>query len=191
MSTTPTDYYVSAYSGEEIDAAIAAMGSLSGVNVRADVAQDLTADQQAQARSNIGAASGLESADYPGCYYNVLTGGAVEWINPPMVLGTEYRTAERCLDKPVYKARAKIDELTVGNQTAVQTTMDSTCQLIDCKVIQIKTDGSRTTLPSFEDDGLSARWWMRASGELVVYASSLMSSGVSVIAEIAYTKTTD
>lgn len=102
MSTTPTDYYVSAYSGEEIDAAIAAMDNLSGVNVRADVAQDLTTEQQAQARSNIRAAPGIESTDYPGCYYNVLTGGVVEWINPPMVLGTEYRTAERYLGSPVY-----------------------------------------------------------------------------------------
>mgnify|MGYP005977157159 CR=1 FL=1 len=48
----PDDYYVSQYSGEEIDAGITAAGKA----VRYDLAQSLTAAQQTQARGNIGAA---------------------------------------------------------------------------------------------------------------------------------------
>lgn len=44
---------------------------------------------------------GSESADYPGCYCRTV-GGETEWLNPPMELGVEYRTAERWLGKPVY-----------------------------------------------------------------------------------------
>ncbi len=42
-----------------------------------------------------------ESADYPGCYYRMVD-GVHEWINPPMVIGVEYRTTERYNGKPVY-----------------------------------------------------------------------------------------
>ena len=43
----------------------------------------------------------VESTDYPGCYYRMVD-GVVEWINPPMSLGVEYRTTERYTGKPVY-----------------------------------------------------------------------------------------
>ena len=45
-------------------------------------------------------AAGIESADYPGCYYRMV-GGVVEWLNPPMILDIEYRTKERYKGKPV------------------------------------------------------------------------------------------
>lgn len=51
----PESYYVSQYSGEEIDALLGKAGSATGA-VRYDLAQSLTAAQQTQARENIGAA---------------------------------------------------------------------------------------------------------------------------------------
>lgn len=88
----PNDYYVSQYSGEEIDERLTAAHNA----VRYDAAQTLTDAQKTQARNNISAMQGIESTDHPGCYY-VLNGSAVEWINPPMQLGVEYRTTERYL----------------------------------------------------------------------------------------------
>lgn len=41
-----------------------------------------------------------ESTEYPGCYYRTVD-GVTEWLNPPMVVGTEYRTVERFKNKPV------------------------------------------------------------------------------------------
>lgn len=49
----PDDYYVSQYSGEEIDALLSGAGAGT---VRYDAAQSLTDAQKAQARTNIGAA---------------------------------------------------------------------------------------------------------------------------------------
>lgn len=91
------DYYMSDYSGEEIDERLTAAHNA----VRYDAAQTLTSEQKAQARNNISAMQGIESTDHPGCNY-VLNGSTVEWVNPPMQLGVEYRTTERYLGKPVY-----------------------------------------------------------------------------------------
>lgn len=49
----PDDYYVSQYSGEEIDALL---GGAGAGTVRYDAAQSLTDEQKARARSNIGSA---------------------------------------------------------------------------------------------------------------------------------------
>lgn len=42
-----------------------------------------------------------EDATYAGCYYYETTDG-MEWVNPPMLVGVEYRTTERYDGKPVY-----------------------------------------------------------------------------------------
>ena len=46
-------------------------------------------------------AAGIESDAFPGCYYRIVN-GETEWINPPMAVGEEYRTAERYNGKAVY-----------------------------------------------------------------------------------------
>lgn len=43
----------------------------------------------------------IESSDNPECYYKIVD-GEKEWLNPPMVLGVEYRTTERWNGKAVY-----------------------------------------------------------------------------------------
>lgn len=93
----PDDYYVSKYSGEEIDALLGGAGKGT---VRYDAAQTITDAQKTQARNNISAMQGIESTDHPGCYY-VLNGSTVEWINPPMN-GDKY-TAHRMINR--YKAQ--------------------------------------------------------------------------------------
>ena len=49
----------------------------------------------------IGAEPAIESDEHSGCYYRMVNGKR-EWINPPMVIGTEYRTTERWNGKPVF-----------------------------------------------------------------------------------------
>lgn len=44
----------------------------------------------------------IESEEHPGCYYHTVD-GAIEWINPPLVPGVEYRTTEKYNGKPVYR----------------------------------------------------------------------------------------
>ena len=44
----------------------------------------------------------IEDTTYSGCFYRLLTGDVKEWLNPPLIVGTEYRTKERYNGKPVY-----------------------------------------------------------------------------------------
>ena len=45
-----------------------------------------------------------QSSTYPDCRYRTAADGETEWINPPMIPSTEYRTTERWNGKPVYTA---------------------------------------------------------------------------------------
>ena len=63
--------------------------------------QPAQVDQLEHTAQQIDDGIGFESTDYPGCYYRMV-GSVVEWFNPPMLLGVEYRTTERYLGKPVY-----------------------------------------------------------------------------------------
>lgn len=69
-----------------------------------------SADAAATGLALAGKAPAVESADYPGCYYRTVN-GAVEWLNPPMVLGVEYRTTERYDGHPVYIKRVDCGEM--------------------------------------------------------------------------------
>jgi hypothetical protein len=58
------------------------------------------------ARVNLGVAPAIKNDAYPGCFYRMVD-GEVEWINPPISVGTERRTTERYMDghgvwQPVY-----------------------------------------------------------------------------------------
>lgn len=45
-----------------------------------------------------------EDTEYPGCFYREVD-GEKEWLNPPMVSNTAYRTVERYDGKPVWVGR--------------------------------------------------------------------------------------
>lgn len=167
----PDDYYVSQYSGEEIDERLTAAYNA----VRYDAAQTLTDAQKAQARGNINAAPGgfglgdrlpknVESWDdatangfYNGpapsgfglgslwgftsnladgyitqTMYTDRGNGCVairfrlnnvwqplEWVNPPLELGVEYRTTERYLGKPVYVKAVECGTIPINSVKAV------------------------------------------------------------------------
>lgn len=59
------------------------------------------ADTLEKAQKNLQIHPAIESTDYPGCYYRTV-GDEREWVNPPMVVGEEFRTAERFCGVPVY-----------------------------------------------------------------------------------------
>ena len=63
--------------------------------------QPAQVDQLDHTAQEIDDGIGFESTEYPGCYYRMVS-GVVEWVNPPILPGVEYRTTERYLGKPVY-----------------------------------------------------------------------------------------
>ena len=72
--------------------------------------QPTQVDQLDHTAQEIDDGIGFESTDYPGCYYRTVD-GVTEWVNPPMVIGDEYRTTERHLGKPVYVMAVDFKEL--------------------------------------------------------------------------------
>lgn len=58
-----------------------------------------------------------ESAEHPGCYFRMV-GEEAEWLNSPMVLGVEYRTAERWEESPVYTMLVNLGAASNGKTVA-------------------------------------------------------------------------
>ena len=85
-------------------------------------------------------AAGIESIDYPGCYYRMV-GGVVEWFNPPMLIGKEYRTTERHLGKPVYVKLVNFGALPNATTKDVDTGISSAYSIIDRAVYSINPGG--------------------------------------------------
>lgn len=56
----------------------------------------------------------VEDTVYSGCYYHMV-GDEKEWINPPMIVGPEYRTTERFQNNVVYKTLIRITSDTINN----------------------------------------------------------------------------
>lgn len=96
-------------------------------------------EHTAQQIDDIVNAAGIESTDYPGCYYRMV-GGVVEWLNSPMILGVEYRTTERHQGKPVYAKRILCESMPAGagyidiapSNTEVPNALISTAIVIRC-----------------------------------------------------------
>ena len=86
------------------------------------------------------------NASYPGCFYRAVD-GVTEWINPPMIMGVEYRTTERWQGRPVYALGFTIGRLEAG--TTIIKYADSTSDVIRNinirQPIEIKLYGNGTT----------------------------------------------
>lgn len=257
----PESYYVSQYSGEEIDDLLGKVGSATGA-VRYDAAQTLTDEQKAQARGNIAAAPdglGLGANGYPyayttvtgdtvnslsrsglywfvdaekplytdgnnsgtsglllhlqGSFINTLSARQIffpnypvngvgyncrierekttderwlpwEFVNPPLILGVEYRTTERYLGKPVY---AKL--INCGNLPGPGSTKNVSHGVSNCLPIMVTGQMSNTnTIPWLGKFTVSAD-----NINIVLYsvADATDFSSFTAMAILKYTKTTD
>ena len=74
------------------------------------------ADAAAVGAALAGKAPAQEDESFPGCYYRMVN-GIKEWINPPMILGVEYRTTERWNGKPIYVKAVNIGAVVNGVNT--------------------------------------------------------------------------
>lgn len=69
----------------------------------------------------------IEDTTYTGCYYRMVD-GVREWINPPMIVGVEYRTMERWEGEPVYTVIVDCGTTVANGKT--QTLTNVVCGLI-------------------------------------------------------------
>lgn len=86
----------------------------------------------------------IESADHPGCYYRFVN-DRIEWLNPPMIPGVEYRTTERW-NRGVVCTQV-VEVATLPNTAAVAITVNSDLSLyapLDAYItVKRKSDGVR------------------------------------------------
>ena len=120
----------------------------------------------------------------------------VEWINPPMTLGTEYRTTERYLGKPVYTKTFNIPVSAFENQLpSYSHGIDHLDRLVDARVY-CRADWIRILPWSyFDSTALSAQYMLNSSvirfelGSNALARIKEYTNGVD--ATLKYTKTTD
>lgn len=142
-----------------------------------------------------GNANGLdisESSEYPGCFYRKLSNGSVEWFNPPMESGKEYRTTERYLGKPVYVKLVDFGALPNSTTKYVNPNITNFEKLIEPMTVKITgPDGAVHDSPLLEDTTILARSWFKmASGGIAIRTTADKSTDSAVV-KLKYTKTTD
>lgn len=108
----------------------------------------------------------------------------MEYLNPPLVLGVEYRTTERYLGKPVYVKAVNFGAL--PNNTDASVTFGHTAELAFAVTARaLKDDAPSYTLPVLDQ----AIVW--AGGVKVYIKTTVDYSAWTGVATVKYTKTTD
>lgn len=135
-----------------------------------------------------GNANGLdisESSEHPGCFYRKLSDGTVEWVNPPMQLGVEYRTTERYLGKPVYAMA--VDFGAMPNATTKSVTWQGSG--VVSSVLSVEASDSNggalglgASLSGTEITATKTLLYVKSAGDY---------SSTSAVFRIKYTKTAD
>ena len=144
--------------------------------------QPAQVDQLDHTAQQIDDGIGFESTDYPGCYYRTVD-GAVEWLNPPMVVGTEYRTTERFMGKPVY---VKLVDFGPGaNNTEKSVEHGASNAIVIDYGGYAKSGNSALSVPWISHSTLSV------SSTVIVMDADANYSGYNVYVWIKYYKTTD
>ena len=125
-----------------------------------------------------------------------------EYVNPPMSVGVEYRTTERCDGKPVYVQRFSLGALPVSGTKAYYFTTKVTAaiRVVRANIIAKQTTSTRETthtLPMIGNTGDVMAFAYVVSrldgGDRPVVNISVMTdcSAYNGVAEIWYTKDTD
>lgn len=128
----------------------------------------------------LGVAPAIESKDYPGCFYRTVN-DETEWINPPMVSGVEYRTAERINGNPVF---TELFQFTLSPGGSKANVMNGVNRVIDSSI----RAGSYGQDADYFNIPIS--WSLGTDGVLTstLTLPSNASKSLSVIAIYKYTK---
>ena len=115
---------------------------------------------------------------------NEILKATMEYLNPPLVLGVEYRTTERYLGKPVY-----VKAVDCGNLLAPGSTKNVSHGISGCLPIMVTAQMSNSnTIPWLGKFTVGAD-----NTNIVLYSPADASdfSGLTAMAILKYTKTTD
>lgn len=110
-----------------------------------------------------------------------------EWVNPPMILGTEYRTTERYLGKPVYTKLLDCGQIADNKQVE-----HGIVNIRDCIFAQGLRAGM--PMPYIYNHNLSDPWscYIAAVNDTkITFACGTSAAGGNCFVILKYTKTTD
>ena len=116
--------------------------------------------------SDVGAEPATADSTYPSCYYRMVN-GAKEWINPPMVHNTEYRTIKRYTGTtPIYTKYINAGKMPVGtasgpNTIKVNTGVDHSKVVDWC--IHIDSNDEYCNLPFISSGEIGGDAWLSGS----------------------------
>lgn len=138
------------------------------------------ADTVVGAQKNLQVAPAIESEEFPGCYYRMVDGER-EWLNPPMISNTPYRTTERINGIPVYTTLFQSTINPGGSRTP---SLSGATRIIDSS-IRVGNYGENA-----DKWGITTSWVTNANGrmECTISLPSSASESVSVISIFKYTK---
>ena len=121
----------------------------------------------------------------------------LEWVNPPMQLGVEYRTTERYLGKPVYCKLVDFGML-AKTEKNVSISIPSIDVCVSIKGIAIGTTGSyigqSIPLPLVRENSIKIYFGGCANGSAVILSTNSTWADVTnfnALAILRYTKSTD
>ena len=120
----------------------------------------------------------------PGCLWTMqkISGvwQEIEWVNPPMAVGVEYRTTERYNGKPVYAKAVDFGAVPNGTTASVSSGTSNVENVISCT----GTLSNGTTIPY---NSMSCS----ATRGTIYIASTTQNASYTAVITIKYTKTTD
>lgn len=128
-----------------------------------------------------------------GCYAERIMKAGIwgpwEWVNPPMILGTEYRTTERYLGKPVYCKVLEVSPITDGGTItieAVQTLRISVCEVVYADnfipVPQVPFQMTSSSLPN----SYGMAYYVNVN--VIVFVRGAKNSSSKAVVTVYYTK---
>lgn len=113
--------------------------------------------------------------------------GPIEWVNPPMAVGVEYRTTERYLERPVYAKLVDCGQIADNKQVE-----HGIVNMRDCTFAQGFRAGM--PMPAIYNHNLSDPWscYIAAVAETkITLACGTSAAGGNCFVMLKYTKTTD
>lgn len=129
-------------------------------------------------------APATEDTTYPGCYYRMVD-DVKEWLNPPLVVGVEYRTTERYVGKPVYILLKDLGSLPNAGSRTVENLSTKVDRIVDAVFNTASTDASY-------HNAQEVSWYVGSYGwPYCIMKTTTDMSAYTARITIKYTKTTD
>ena len=141
---------------------------------------------------------GWHQCEITRCFYDARGGWQPwEWVNPPMILGTEYRTTERYMDKPVYTKVLDCGNLPDGTTKEVAHGITNVDIVVGAQAIASNSTtgfNGHVYLPDIYNGSLTDRWTTYLAGVNAQNIRMFCGGGLvgcPVYVTLKYTKTTD